>query len=174
MQPDASIRWHYTVGERLESILRDRVIKPAAPLVSAAEKPVVWFSSNQDWEETVNKGAVDPFGSFTAGTKESTHRPVGWLVRIGVSPSDAPHDWNAFKRLSGISNRTAQGLYEAAKKTGARPGQWFFSFGPVPEEKWVAVEYYNGTEWQPHPEWRPVGSMASTPAVSPPVWYGGY
>jgi hypothetical protein len=50
--------WHYTVRPHILSILSDGVIKPATAFVSRRERPIVWFSSNQNWEQTANKSAA--------------------------------------------------------------------------------------------------------------------
>lgn len=39
----------------MEGILADRTIRPATVGVPKAERPAVWFSLSNDWEETANK-----------------------------------------------------------------------------------------------------------------------
>ena len=148
--------WHYTIKVRLDLILADRLIKPATAYLSPGEKPAVWFSSNQSWEETANKSYVDPDGSIHHGAKLTTHTRGGGLIRIGVDPETAPHDWQAFKSLSGINSKHAKGLYQAACQCGAHPGEWFVSFDPVSCDKWRAVEVFDGTNWKSF-DYRSVG-----------------
>jgi hypothetical protein len=47
--------WHYTVFERFQSIVSDRMINTADTLVPREVKRVVWFSTNPCWEKTVVK-----------------------------------------------------------------------------------------------------------------------
>jgi hypothetical protein len=141
--------WHYTVKQRLDLILSDRLIRPAIRYVDLEkEKPVVWFSSNQIWEETANKMWRDSSGLHPLN-KEQTHNLAGGLARIGVSPETAPHTWSDFKRLSGVESEKAQELYQAAITLGGTPSEWFVSLEPVSAEKWLAVELYDGANWIP-------------------------
>jgi hypothetical protein len=72
------------------------------------------------------------------------------LARIGVAAETAPHDWQAFKRLSGIPANEAGGLYAVAVGRCARPGEWYVIFEPVPRERWLAIEVWDGSAWVPH------------------------
>jgi hypothetical protein len=147
MSEVSQLRWHYTVRQRLDGLLRDGIIKPVTAGLPAGERPAVWFSSNQEWEETANQAWQRPDGTINRGNKESTHLLGGGLARIGVLPETAPHDWKAFKTLSGIKPAKARGMYDAAIGSGARPGEWFVSFEPVPQSQWVAVEVWDGEQW---------------------------
>jgi hypothetical protein len=104
-----AILWHYTVGRFLPLIVQDGIIKADTGMVPKGERPAVWFSANQTWEETANKMHMTPFGP-TFGTRETTHKLAGGLVRIGVHPDTAPYGWSAFVRLSGIKIGMARGL----------------------------------------------------------------
>src|SRR5262245_32626660 len=141
------ILWHYTHGFRLRGILRDGMIKLATEGAPADGKFAVWFSSNQQWEESANQRTNNYHGTPGRGTKETTHHFGGGLARVGVRPETAPHDWNAFKELSGVPARLAKGMHLAGIGAGADPGEWFASFEAVPREKWVAVERWDGKRW---------------------------
>ena len=101
--------------------------------------PIVWLSLNQSWKPTANK-VWQQDGRLCLLTREQTEALGGGLVRIGVAPETAPHDWQALKELSGMSSETAQSLYNAAIKKGSRPGQWRGTFDAVPRSQWIAVE----------------------------------
>ena len=141
--------WHYTIRQFLDSILTDGVLKPATLGVPKGELPVVWFSANQLWEKTANKGTEDELGIRRTLSMHETHRYGKGLVRIGVDPSAAPYRWEDFKRLSGISPKTARDLYRKAIEIQAKPGEWYVSFEPVPKAKWVAMEAFDGQRWLP-------------------------
>src|SRR6516162_6600312 len=49
----STLRWHYTKHAHLPSILETRCIRPATLLIGKGERPIVWFSANQDFENTV-------------------------------------------------------------------------------------------------------------------------
>jgi len=54
MKPE--IVWHYTVKQKLDSILKDKVIRLANEGWTQGERLAVWFSANPLWENTVSKG----------------------------------------------------------------------------------------------------------------------
>src|SRR5262249_43103036 len=103
--------WHYTVGKRLRLILADGEIKPATAGVNGKERPAVWFSANEEWEETANKMTYDSFGVPVFLNKQQTHEHSGGLARIGVDPSTAPVRWHEFKERSGIPSKIAKAIY---------------------------------------------------------------
>ncbi len=146
---DGKMLWHYTIRLFLDSILTDGVLKPATLGVPKGELPVVWFSANPFWEKTANKGSEDELGIRLTLSMWETHEIGKGLVRIGVDPSTAPYRWEDFKRLSGIAAKTAKDLYRKAIEIQARPGEWYVSFEPVPMEKWVAIEVFDGLQWAP-------------------------
>jgi len=145
------IIWHYTTGKKFESIVRDGLIMPAIAGVEQRERPIVWFSENQVWEETANKLRRDREGRLIPLDKKQTHELGRGLVRIGVSEETAPHRWPALKRLGRISSKTAARLVRAAYRDGADPMQWRGTFDPVPRSLWVAVEVLENDEWVPVP-----------------------
>jgi hypothetical protein len=128
--------YHYTIQAWLAYILEDGVILPSCDRLTPPRERAVWFSMNPDWEETASKGS-----RFTNEwlSRAETERQYGGLARIGVHRDVAPHDWRAYKRLSGIRGRAASALYNIAIARGARPGQWRVSFDPVPREKWQTI-----------------------------------
>ena len=147
------ILWHYTKGIHLPKILDTGLIAPATAFVPEDERPVVWFSTNQWWEPSMAPGHPDQFvnGKFVKPHSMSmaeTAESYG-LARIGVAPETAPHDWQALKKLSGMTSRMAQGVYRASIKCGARPGEWRGTFNVVPKDKWRAVEVFQDGRWQP-------------------------
>ena len=119
------MKWHYTMGIKLRSIMEDGVIKPATARVPQGEKPVVWFSTNQEWEPTANKSWQNSDGQIMIGDKDKTAELGLGLVRIGVEPDTAPYDWHTIKKASGMSGKMANGLYRVGIDCGSRPGDWW-------------------------------------------------
>jgi hypothetical protein len=68
-------------------------------------------------------------------------------VRIGIELDASLHSWDRYKDLSGITAKEARRLYQIAIDQGARPGEWYASFEPVPLERWVAIEFWDGQGW---------------------------
>jgi hypothetical protein len=146
----ASILWHYTTGKNFQSIFKDGRILAATAGVPKREKPIVWFSSNGYWEQTAGKLLRMPDGTLMKLSMEHhTQKLCGGLVRIGVAPSTAPHDWPTLKRLSGMSSKVARSLWSAGINDGSHPSEWFGTFDPVPQEKWTAVQVFQVGAWEP-------------------------
>ena len=143
---DGAICWHYTVGARLGAILASQVLRPAEHGVPQGERPVVWFSSNPDWEQTANKGMIDN-GAHRSLTKDETEEFAKGLFRIGVSLKTAPHNWREYQRLSGAQQKMLRGLVASAISIGANPNDWRVSFERVPSSQWLTVEKWNGSAW---------------------------
>ena len=162
------MRHHYTVVGHLEKITAEGVIRPAWEGVTKIERLAVWFSTNPVWENTVRKlmkedGSAASFEEHFQASQgvtalvKSDEDVVGTLkhivfrevqpARISVADEIAPFRWEDFKRLSGIKPRDARDLYQVALMLGARPGEWYVSFDPVPADKWLAVQVYDGETW---------------------------
>jgi hypothetical protein len=139
--------WHYTLGQHFKSIKAEGLIKPATLHVPNGERAIVWFSTNSLWEQTARKGLETDDGQHWM-TMQEMHQVCG-LVRIGVDPETAPYDWRDLKELSGMHPKMAGALYAKAIEIGSRPGEWRGTFDPVPKEKWLTVECWNGKQWAP-------------------------
>lgn len=152
-----SLLWHYTTVQKLGLIVQSGAIQPSAPPRERDEKPVVWFSSQPDWDPTVNP-VVAADGGWTRryATLDEIILITGGLARIGVAAEVAPHDWRAYKRLSGVSPRRAKAMYDRAVALGSRPSSWFVTFATVPREQWQAIEVdLDGQgQWLADPHWQ--------------------
>jgi hypothetical protein len=142
-----SLLWHYTIGNSLRRILGDKAIKPSAAYVSKEAKPVVWFSRNQVWDSGATKGLVTEEGGVQPLTMEELRVHGGGLYRIGVARETAPHNFDEFVRLSGISRAMASELRHIAKNKGASLKEWFASFDPVEQSKWLTLETWENHQW---------------------------
>jgi hypothetical protein len=156
--------WHYTTGENFVQIVEDDAIKPATEHVPKNERPIVWFSLNQRWEQTANKGRRTADGRRVTATMMEMCELGGGLVRIGVAPETAPYDWKTLRDLSGMSSAMARGLYNAAIEQGARPGEWRGTFELVPQSQWTAVEVLRDNVWVPFEE--AMGPLSDATAAS--------
>lgn len=142
--------WHYTAGHKWPSIERMGVLLRAEGSLDKTERPAVWFSTHKVFEPTALKNVMNPQGiRFTIPLEVMEHYCDG-LYRIGVDPVVTQViDWITFRRVSGISRRTASHLVAKGRALGANPGDWWASFDTVPREKWVAVERRVQGVWTP-------------------------
>jgi hypothetical protein len=139
--------WHYTV--RLKEIIDSGVILPATANVPDRERPIVWFSINQDWERTATNAIEGPDGTRVDLDREGLLKHGQTVARIGVGPETAPHHWATLKRLGRIKTRMARGMVRVASECGADPMEWRGTFDPVPSDKWLAIEVYENGFWIP-------------------------
>jgi hypothetical protein len=137
--------WHYTPLERLQPIVLSGVLRPTAVAIDPGERPAVWFSANQYFEQTAAKMVREATtGTIRTLSMEEMHDLYG-VVRIGVHPSNPRLiGWDGFRRTSGISKTTARALCHLG-----HPHVWFASYTPVPTAEWIAVDVWTGTCWAP-------------------------
>jgi len=121
--------WHYTIGHRADSIIKDGFIRVATRFVPDGETPVVWFSQRQHWEPTANKGGMRNGVRVGLSARETwQHGGGGWRFGIAVSELLSYRD---LKRAANIAPGTARGLERSARQMGADPALWYGSLAPV-------------------------------------------
>lgn len=128
--------FHYTMESRLAGILNERLIRLSTALLCEGEKPVVWLSFNQRWEQSATKylGMSFPFD-------EVEDIPY----RIEVNQNCAPYTFNDFRRLSGCPKFMADALIE--ETIGANHDEWRVSFKPISSKDWLSIEWWEGMDW---------------------------
>ena len=133
--------YHYTKVMHLPPILAQG-LKPTNVFIAPGEKPVLWFSTNPQWENTV-------FCSDAPSLKEAhlRMRSMGGLARIGCHDSVAPHRWKELKELANIPSKFAMSLYQAAIAVQSRPGEWRGTFSVVPVKQFKTIEVFDGVNW---------------------------
>jgi len=99
--------WHYTHGANIIALVKSGVIlSDVENVLPEDEKGPVWFSKNQEWEQTVKKTAIwkpdFPLMTFTELVKE-----LG-AYRIGVKPSTAPISAQAQRVLRNSAKNMAE------------------------------------------------------------------
>jgi len=140
--------WHYTVGVRLRSILKDQMIEFATTGIRTGERPVVWATTSPKWEPTANKAINRDGHNVFLDKRETTTHGEG-LYRIEVMPEAVPYGWDEYKRLSNIDERMAKGLARVAREQGSNYRDWRVSFKPVAADQWLRIEFEVGhsDEW---------------------------
>ena len=128
--------------ELLPTILRTQVILPATTGVPAGEKPVVWFSSRQDWEPSAAKGIIEDGRNHTLTFDEMVSFGI---ARIGVDQSAAPYNWQQLCKRARIARR--KDLEGAGIAMGSNPAYWYGVLKPVVLAKWQAIQKYADGEW---------------------------
>jgi hypothetical protein len=143
--------WHYTFLSHLETILRERLIRPATALVEPPERPIVWFSRNQFGEKTVTKEMKFPDGRSIELDFDAMIAHGVFPVRIGVMPKTAPHDWPSLRTISRMTPGMADGLVRVAQENAADIRDWRGTFNPVAIEDWVDLQVHKNGAWTTPP-----------------------
>lgn len=159
--------WHYTVGVRLRSILEDRTIKLATEGVPVGERPAVWSTISPKWEPTANK-VLDLEGQIIKLGKQETAAHGEGLYRIELLPEAAPYGWEEYRRLSHIPERMAKSLARIAREQNSHYRDWRVSFEPIPQAKWLRIEFEGGNSDQ----WRELSTDLVTAWTRPVIGKG--
>jgi hypothetical protein len=131
--------FHYTKGFHLTSIGESGVLRPSMGMGVRA-RPVLWLSTNSEWERTVDCGA------WWDGQDEDAC--PGGYVRISVKREAAPYRWSDYKRLGGEDPVFLKALANTAREVGANVREWRVSFDPVPRDLWLGVQLWLGGNWE--------------------------
>ena len=130
--------YHYTTVLKLRSIINSGAIKPTTAKIEPHEKPVAWFSTQDQWEPTATKVPIPGMAGQIA-----TARAQGGLVRITVSGSAAPYTFPQLPLMAGTSPKTYIGLMLSGLELGSDPSTWRFTPTPVPTALFREVEFFD-------------------------------
>jgi uncharacterized protein len=144
--PFPALRWHYTTGDLLDYILRDGAIRAYRSHpewheeFDPSERPIVWFSANQDCEPSLYHHGALGAGVGTPKVSEIAAglRSQGGLARIGVDAESAPRPWRKFKFDLGWTAERI-GLCDALECRR----DWYASFASVDFWHWSRVERFS-------------------------------
>lgn len=145
--------YHYTVGQHYNNIVKDGLIKLATKYVPEGERPVVWLSSNLEWENSVRKTIRNDKGeAFEDMARDELFRLGITPVRIEIDQVGLElYDWEKFKNVSGMSPDLARSFEEiTAKGWNYDSSEWYGSFEPIPVSSILSVEIWDGKNWVKH------------------------
>lgn len=154
------IVWHYTKAEFLSAIEHSGELQPKAESDSNKEGikqglhasivPLIWFSSDQQWEPLCVQLSA---GLNRHGMTWQKLAAEQTAIRFGI-PSNDPRllDWKASCIVSS-SNRGERRLMEKlvikGKKAGADVNKWFTSPTPIPLKD-LSFQVWWGGQWMDH------------------------
>jgi hypothetical protein len=133
--------YHYTQVFHVPSILAQG-LQPSDLFISPGQKPLLWFSTNPMWENTVL-----PYNAPSLQEAHLQTLHIGGLARMICDESVAPYRWKELKKIARIPSKIAMGLYSSAIRLGSRPGEWRGTLDVVPVAKFMAIEFYDGEKW---------------------------
>ena len=137
--PDPPQRvFHYSTGLKLRSIINSGAIKPTTAKIEPHEKPVAWFSTQEQWEPTATKVPTPgKLGQLITAKSQSG------LVRITVPGTCAPYVFQQLPLIAGTKPSVCIGLLIAGLELGSDPDTWRFTPAPVPTALFREVEFFN-------------------------------
>ena len=136
--PDPPVVYHYTTGLKLRSIINSGHILPTTAKIEPHEKPVAWFSTQDQWEPTATKVPIPGMQG-----QIMTAQAQGGLVRITVSGTCAPYIFPQLPLIAGTKPSVCIGLLVAGLELGSDPSTWRFTPTPVPTALFCEVEFYD-------------------------------
>jgi hypothetical protein len=130
--------FHFTTGLKLRSIINTGAIKPTTARIEPHEKPVAWFSTQDQWELTCTKAPIPGMQGQIA-----TAQAQGGLVRITVPGTCAPFGFPQLPLIAGTKPSVCIGLLLAGLELGSDPDTWRFTPTPVPTALFREVEFFD-------------------------------
>jgi len=130
--------YHYTTGLKLKQIINSGCIKPTTAKIEPHEKPVAWFSTQDQWEPTATKVPVPGMQGQII-----TAKAQNGLVRITVPGGCSPYVVQQLPLIAGTSIETCVGLLLAGLELGSDPSTWRFTPTPIPTSLFREVEFYD-------------------------------
>ena len=130
--------YHFTTGKKLKQIINSGCIRPTMAKIQPHEKPVAWFSTQDQWEPTATKVPIPGM----AGQIE-TAKAQGGLVRITVPGTCAPYIFPQLPLIAGTKPSVYIGLLLSGLELGSDPSTWRFTPTPVPTALFREVEFYD-------------------------------
>jgi len=130
--------FHFTTALRLKQIINSGHILPTNAKIEPHEKPVAWFSTQDQWEPTATKAPIPGMAGQIA-----TAQAQGGLVRIAVPGTCAPFGFPQLPLIAGTKPSVCIGLLLAGLELGSDPDTWRFTPTPVPTALFREVEFYD-------------------------------
>ena len=130
--------YHITTGKKLKQIINSGCIRPTMAKIQPHEKPVAWFSTQDQWEPTATKVPIHGLAGQVL-----TARAQGGLVRITVPGTCAPYVFQQLPLIAGTKPSVCIGLLLAGLELGSDPDTWRFTPTPVPSALFREVEFYD-------------------------------
>lgn len=141
-----SVVWHYSTGADLLAIWETEVLSPSKSRVEQQEKPILWFSPNQEWEPIPQGVRLDSNGTMSVRSREATSRKFDGLVRLGL-PAGSLYTWGEITKKAEFNDERTQFMKNFARMHGARPETWLGCVESV--HIWdLMIEVWDGDAWE--------------------------
>ena len=140
------LAWHYTTGENFKMIVADGALRPWADEFVEDERPILWFSMEQDWEPSATKGVIDSeTGKKRLCTWEEMLTLGDGVARLGTG-CDKLIPFEQLCTRARIPTKLAEALVTTGRKMGADPANWLGTLDPMPIEG-MAIDVLQVDAW---------------------------
>lgn len=116
--------WHYTTGQKFPFIVGCGFLLPSGIAASPPEKPILWFSANQYWEQTACKAWSEPGQPLRILSMQETFKLGGGLVRFGCHVKHL-RTGEALRKGARMKSAVWSQLAVQGLREGARPAEWW-------------------------------------------------
>ncbi len=120
---------HYTIGTKIESILQDGFIATSPKKPAYGEIPLVWLSTNEEYEMTARKVARASNGEdillSVAQMEEHGSGIYRFVFEVEPTENKLFQDWQYIRNKCGVSSALRRRLIERARNVGADENEWW-------------------------------------------------
>ncbi len=143
------VLYHYTTFGYLEEIIESKYLKVSPwEKKNNIERPALWLTKNPNWENSATKGYFDKTtGESRYLTFEEQSYSFG-CVRITIPHNVSFCNWDEYKLCSKEPINLTRELEKIGLQQGSNPEDWYVSFEDVPITEIIAVDFWNGVEWE--------------------------
>lgn len=143
-----NLAWHYTTGEKFELILFCGYLKTtlSSHELRENERPVLWFSINQKWEQTASYRIVKD-GKLIKSPMLENKEGVGGLVRLGY-PHSQLLPWIELWKAAGIIPQMKRLLEKNAREDGSNQFHWMGTFNNISLADLVIETMNECNQWE--------------------------
>jgi len=143
--------FHYTTGQTLQKILAAGKLEPRNSILIPSGRPIVWFTSRNEWEQTANAIVTEPgtLQPLPLGRTE-TAKNFGGLARIAVKSDHRDlMQFNKVCKRAQVDHAHRKAIVRLGERLGSRPvDQWWGSLQPVPFKEFAFVELFWLGHWK--------------------------
>ena len=150
--------YHYTINSKF-NVIRDAGFLQRTPLKpDRQEKPVVWLSSNANFENTARKISFNPLTQqqHLMSISEMIEVTGGVIRYVFIDNDINAIRWGDARKEMGLSRKRRDIMLERAECVTADPDDWWVTFSEIDISKAIAVEVCTNITLNGELVWMPV------------------
>jgi hypothetical protein len=141
------LAWHYTTGHKFQCITATGMLIPGGIGIDPPEKPILWFSRNQHWEQTAGRAWHEDGQPMRRLTMLETCAQSGGLVRYGCDPKRL-YAGEALQRQARMTDEDWAALCVEGRRQKAYPAVWCGSVDSIPVDNLVVHLLSDSFKWE--------------------------